>query len=89
MSLLVAVLVAVVVLQGCSEPQREVAVSAESSPNSPIPGSGAMAPAGESSTDTAAEVARLVNVYVSVMSQDADLIESVLVTFKGEELFTH
>lgn len=88
-TLLVAVLVAVVGLSGCAGSRGEVTGSAEGSANSTSPESAASLSAGGSTTDVAAEVARLVNLYLSVKSRDADLIDSVLVNLDGQELFAH
>jgi CubicO group peptidase (beta-lactamase class C family) len=90
MTLWSLLLVAVVGLSGCSGSQGDMAGSAEGSATSPTAGSVPSGPSvGDSPTDTAAEVVRLVNVYVDVISQDAELIESLLVSFNGEELYTY
>jgi CubicO group peptidase (beta-lactamase class C family) len=91
MTLWISVLVAVVGLSGCAGSQRDVAGSAQDSATTPPAAGSALASpsAGGTSTDTAAEVARLVSLYIDAKKSDADLIDSVLVNVNGKDLFTH
>ena len=86
--MLAAALVTVIGLSGCAGSQTVVAGSTESSATSTTPTS-ATSSADDAPTDVSAEVARLVNLYLSAKSADADQIESVLVNVNGEDLFTY
>lgn len=91
MTLWIAALVAVVGLSGCSGSQGDQAGSAQDlATTPPAAGSAHASPSvGGATTDTAAEVARLVNLYLDVKKSQADLIDSVLVNVNGKELFAH
>ena len=88
-TLFIGLLVAGVGLSGCAGTQGQGAGSVEGPANSSISGSTASSPAGLSATDTAAEIARLVNLYLSAKNSDAELVESVLVNVDGQELFAY